>query len=537
MGYNVRVRENQSLVSGQPPRLDNTMYDTSYTLAHTGNVSVDYTLGGGHALNYTGFLNVRGVPGNGRTDYVERSTEQAVTRRYMRGSDDNRDGLGLEQRLGYKWTLEPMKHELSAEVRYAFNDDSSGTGYLTRDITEGGTPVAGTDYRNRISEHDKSTEFSGQVDYTMPIGESGQLEAGFKADVEKLDNSYRAEVLDTATGVYTDITNASNQFTFDRKINAAYVTYSQDFGPFGAQVGLRAENQTSTFTLKNTGASFNNDFSSLFPSAFLSYAPFEGLQLKASYSRRITRPVAEQLNPFPQYQDQTFRMEGNPKLKPEYIDSYDFNASYYFDQGSITVNPFFRRQHDLIGRWELFDTLGASVLTYENFNSTDNIGADVIAMYRVGDWLNAFVATSFFEFELNGSNVESNLSQKATVWSTRANLSATVAEGLDVQLTYIYRAPMDIVGGTIDAFSTADLAIVKKVFGNRGTIGLRVSDPLKQMGFKVERTYGGFYQLFDRTWNSRTLSLTFSYTFGSPVRQPRRQGGQQGGQSVSPVGM
>lgn len=537
MGDNGRVRVNQTDNPGQPPRLDQDGFDTSYTRSHTFNANIEYALGGGHSISYTPVFVKRDVPGDMGVNYIESNTNGDVLRRYVRSNDNNRDGFGMDHRFGYKWTLEPRKHELSAEVRYARDNDSTGNGYLTRDFDAAGAAVPGSDFRSRTWTHDINSNMAGQVDYVNSIGENGRLELGYKGDIDKLESEYRSELFDTTSGTFVNNVQASNSFDYERKINSAYATYQHTFGDFGAQAGLRAENATSTFTLKNTNEKFNSEYFSLFPSAFVTYSPIEALQLKASYSRRINRPGVGQLNPFPQFEDKTFRMIGNPNLKPEYIDSYDFTAAYFYDKGSVTVNPYYRKQHDLIGRWERYDSLGASVLTFENFSTTDNVGVDVTTSYRPADWLNVFVSGSVFQFELDASNVEANVKQTATQYSFRANVSATIMEGLDVQMMYMYRAPMDIVGGTINAFQFGDLAIVQKLFDNKATVGLRVSDVFKTMGFSIDRTYAGYYQTFERLWNSRTLNLTFSYTFGSPVRPPRPRQQDGGGQSINPVGM
>ena len=105
----------------------------------------------------------------------------------------------------------------------------------------------------------------------------------------------------------------------------------------------------------------------------------------------------------------------------------------------------------------------------------------------------------------------------------RANATFNLPAGIDVQTSVFYRAPMVIEGGQMKPWTMVDLAVQKKLFNDRGRVGLRVSDPFKLMGFNVYRRDERYYESYDRSWNSRGLFLTFSYSFGSqdPAQQRR----------------
>ena len=136
----------------------------------------------------------------------------------------------------------------------------------------------------------------------------------------------------------------------------------------------------------------------------------------------------------------------------------------------------------------------------------------------------------------DGSNVDSDLGNDAYSWSTRANISWEITRGLSLQAFYFYRAPMDVAQGHISSFSMANIALQKKVLRDHGTIGIRVSDPFDQMGFRFEVDEDLLYQQGERSWESQVVYLTFSYNFGqAPKRRNRDM--EERGNEVEDVGI
>ena len=88
-----------------------------------------------------------------------------------------------------------------------------------------------------------------------------------------------------------------------------------EIGKIGLQGGVRLEQAFTTFDLKTTDEAFDNDYFSLFPSAFATYRITDNDIVRASYSRRIDRVRTRFLNPFPRYDDPLNLSVGNPALQ------------------------------------------------------------------------------------------------------------------------------------------------------------------------------------------------------------------------------
>ena len=116
----------------------------------------------------------------------------------------------------------------------------------------------------------------------------------------------------------------TNTFHYDENINSVYLQGSKTFGKdIVIKIGARMENTNmkgrqlipddTTFTIHRTD---------LFPYIYLSknLMKIAGYDLRAYlvYRRTISRPVYEQLNPFPRYVDQYLTEVGNPSLRPQF---------------------------------------------------------------------------------------------------------------------------------------------------------------------------------------------------------------------------
>lgn len=134
-------------------------------------------------------------------------------------------------------------------------------------------------------------------------------------------------------GVRQKDISRTNTFNYDENINAAYLQGSKTFGKnIVIKFGTRLENTNMKGRQIIPGdTSFTIHRTDLFPYVYLSkkVMTIAGYELRAYmvYRRTISRPVYEQLNPFPRYIDQYLSEIGNPSLRPQFTQNYEANIS------------------------------------------------------------------------------------------------------------------------------------------------------------------------------------------------------------------
>lgn len=168
--------------------------------------------------------------------------------------------------------------------------------------------------------------YTGQIDISQKIGDA-TFEAGLKLSDTKTNNMIRYDTLSSNKQFIFDPTR-SNQFSYKEKIFAGYWAYSQKFNKFQINAGLRFENTQSISNAVTIDSVVSRNYLKWLPSFSASYAFNRSSELSLSYSRKITRPVFSQLNPFRFYYSPLNYWIGNPYLQPSFTNQ--IKATYRY---------------------------------------------------------------------------------------------------------------------------------------------------------------------------------------------------------------
>jgi hypothetical protein len=88
----------------------------------------------------------------------------------------------------------------------------------------------------------------------------------------------------------------------------------------------------------------------------------------------------------------------------------------------------------------------------------------------------------------------------------------------------MYRAPTKTEGGRQDAFVFSNVALRQKLWGDKGSVTLRVSDPFNLTSFGFRTADGRVIESTERRFGIRGVYLTFSRNFGQALKlRPREQ--------------
>lgn len=518
-----RFRENRS--TAPSTILDQQSVGVDIGYSHNLNASVDYKPGRRSTVTLASMLSVRSGDDSGLAAYSEMDAPDLLTSRYDRETLEDGKDVSFEKRLSYSYIIDPGSHELSVELNYEHEKEREA-GLYSQSVYDVGDPTQTELFEQQSDiQTERNKEVALQLDYTRPLGSDIELELGFKSDVEQLDHVFYAESLNPTTSLFVPEAQLNNTFVYDMRSHAAYGIMGSELGRFSLKAGARLEQAFTTFTLGNTQESFDNNYFSIFPSAFVVYEFSTARSLRLSYSKRINRPDEWQLNPFDSNEEPLFKRLGNPFLKPEYIHAYEVSYTQFAGATSLTLTPYFRRTVDEIRRYETLREDGVTVLTFENFNTSDSWGVELIGTFNHRRGLNAYASLNAYQVVTDGSNVDSDLSNNAFGLSARANATYSISPSMDVQFSYYYRAPMDIENGRQFMRQSVDLAVRQKLMGDRAHLSLRVRDLFNTMGFHVVREDVLYLQEINRAPRSQSIGLSFTYNFGN--MQNRQSGDDQ----------
>ena len=341
-----------------------------------------------------------------------------------------------------------------------------------------------------------------------------RTESGLKAILrDQLVDTYSESAYVVPVDFQED-TLANFLYGYKEQIYSAYGVAAKQFNKIKAQIGLRTEKAFQIPNLISDSIRIVNDYFNLFPSAHLRYEMKEKSELSVSYSKRINRASAGNLNPFTNYSDPFNLRRGNPYLRPEFIHSFDLAYSLEKKKLVFSTALYFRMANDVISRIKEFYPDNTSAVTFMNIAQTKSLGYEMIMNLKP---IEAFRSTISYN-----SNYTWFYSQDSTLGNRKGfnhnikwnssyefwNKTATL------QLSVNYNGPRVTLQGTVQRKGPIDMAFEKRFANGNWVIGTRVTDIFNRQGFYYFIDRPGIYQSGEYKWLTRRVYLSISYKFG-----------------------
>jgi outer membrane receptor protein involved in Fe transport len=257
--------------------------------------------------------------------------------------------------------------------------------------------------------------------------------------------------------------------------------------------------------------------------------------MQLNYTRRIRRPNFWQLNPFIDINDPANLRQGNPALRPEFINSFEFNYNLKYNKGNFLGSIYFRNNPNDITQYS--DTITAAqyeqlenaavdpsaiLNTYINASTTNRYGLELTLQQTIAE---NFDITPSFDLQyrtVKASVNDQDLSNEGISWEAKlvANYKirakSKFLNDFGFQVIGEYESAEVIPQGRRSPQYSADLAIRKDFLkDNKATLTLGINDVFNTHRFGTIYDTENFYQDSYRRRNVRSFRLTFSYRFGS----------------------
>ncbi|MEO6546369.1 MAG: outer membrane beta-barrel family protein [Ferruginibacter sp.] len=484
---------------------------------------------------------VRGRFGNTETqDQEYLASNRILQYAGLRSTDGTSDFNRQSTRLNYTHKFPVEGKELTADINYDYgnrsNNSSINTLYFTPDGSEYKQPSV---VWNDGSSNEKRSTF--QADYTNPLSENKKVEAGIRSYQNNFLSFYNAYARSNDQQIKLPL---SNNYKYNEMVNAAYFTYSYKKKAYSFQAGLRAEHSRFKGELIDSaykfGYQYPNKLSSiwdaLFPSFFVTKKINEADEVQFNFSRRIWRPQFWQLNPFTDINDPANLRQGNPQLKPEFINSFEMNYSNNYKGGNFLAVLYFRNNPNDITEYS--DTITAAqyqqfanaaidpnaiLNTFINASTTNRYGAEFTLQHKAGKNYD-FTPTINLQYRTVNAKINNlDLSNKGFNWEAKliSNYKIetidrpSVFNNLGFQLILDYESPQVIPQGRRIAEFDVDAAVRKDFLKNKkASLTFAVNDLFNSRRWGTIYDTEQFYQNAYRRWNVRSFRITFSYKFG-----------------------
>lgn len=411
--------------------------------------------------------------------------------------------------LNYKKEFQQKNHELSAQFKFLDHFENSDQKFFQKGILSNGQ----TDAKNSVNQTSVNDEFEKQylvqLDYQKPINKSSKIELGVRGSWRDMVNDFI--VNDIINGQEIPVKGLDNYFIYSEKINAAYGIYANKIKKTSFQIGLRAESSKINTVLRETKEENPRKYNNLFPSFHISNTLNKNNSLQLSYSKRIRRPVYNDLSPFMTVSDSRNFFSGNPNLDPEFTDVIELGELYNFEKGSLSSSVYFRNTVNNIFSIRRLNSEGFSTTMPENLNSEKDYGIDISSNYNPTKWWKMDGNLNIFHADIDGSNIDKKYVVATNTWFAKYTSRFTLKNGMDIQIRNNYEAAQKTAQGSRKQIYFMDLSLRKTLWNKKGALNFSILDVFNSRWNRFTNEGTNFYTVNNRQFRPRQINLTLSY--------------------------
>lgn len=224
------------------------------------------------------------------------------------------------------YDIDTIGRKLSLDFDYFNYKNNTDRTFNTQTFLPNNQPIPNSFEEARNYGEQDIQNYSLNVDMEHPA-KWATLNYGGRISFTETDNLFDFfDIIEEEEILNTDF---SNQFDYKENTQALYFSVQKTFfEKWEAKAGIRYEfTQTEGFS-KTINQTNTNNYSELFPTAYISYTPNDNHSFSINYGRRISRPSFGFLNPF-RFVDNPYSFsEGNPFLQPAFTNNIEFEYAY-----------------------------------------------------------------------------------------------------------------------------------------------------------------------------------------------------------------
>ena len=516
--FGTDVREHTDEASGMLSHYAQDDRSAARPRSVIGNLGLAYHFDAVNSLELSGNFFTRKMTRNDISTRVTRNGGDSIIQDYdrLRLADEPETETEVTAAFMHKFPKED--HELRVEVKASDapeNEDNHFTEVHR-------VPEESRLYDNTlIKQGEKQEQIT--VEYANPLGEKTKLEAGYDGEFTRQDLDFLAETYDAAAGKFVRDAAKSNRFLFDQGIHAVYGTVASSFGKMGFLGGIRSEYASVKSHLITGDSIIHRDYYSFFPTLHLAYRLSKTGEIQLNYSRRVNRPEADELNPFPEYADPRNIQAGNPNLRPENIHSVEFGLQYQNEHFSFIPSVYYRYKVD--GFTSITKVINDSTLlrTMENLSSDRSTGIETIVSASAGRFLTGNLNANVFYNRIDASNIGYGREKAIVSWSGTLSLNVNPTRTTMIQFNSNYRSARLTPQGEYYPSVVFNMGIRQDLFMEKVSLILTASDLFKSQRQEMKLNIPGLNQHVTNKRDSRVVYLGMTWHFGKPEKKSKEK--------------
>lgn len=505
--FNTRTYEDGRVIISQVPE---NRTQTQYII----NGGLDWQVSEKDLLSFSTLVDYENHVDTAQVPYINLNTD--VRNRYWHWSERETTGY-LNFRSAYEHKFPQAGHKVNTSFQYTRGIEDEQ--YF---LTDSSAIRMGQDTTHIIAVEHTSLF---QLNYTKPL-KSGRLETGGRIQIRRIPITYEIGEGE-ASILYPEVGTSSR---WGESIFATYLNYIWEKPSYEIESGIRAEQTYVFYDLDPSNIYYEQndayDYFELYPNVRFTLKPHPQHGLSIFYNRRVDRPGEPELRVFPKFDDPELLKVGNPYLRPQFTQTFELAYRYSWEKGSAFLSGYYRIIDNPFTRVYSIDTTSIQYdivnRIYQNVGSGNQAGIEFLFSHQVSEvWklsgsfnlyqntIDAFTGELLFPYVRPFSIPET----KSNTWDMKIQNQFLLSDGWQIQLAYLYYAPVNVPQGRQLSRASVDAGIKKSVWNQKGEILLSANDLFNQFGIRQELKGEGFSNVYENYYETQVIRLGVRYKF------------------------
>jgi outer membrane receptor protein involved in Fe transport len=419
----------------------------------------------------------------------------------------------------YQYKITPDVNDLNLEITYSNLELPSDQ--MTNEYNTNYDFIGINEMINSTKFYNNSKRNEGRVklNYKQKISDITTFESGLQTNYSYRGFDVVNKIFDENIQDYMIDNLLTNNYNLRNNVYAGFVSYNSEIAGFNYMLGLRGEYMDRMLDQKTLTEKYSFEKMDYFPSVNIS-RKIDDHQIQFSYSRRINRPNEGMLNPFPFFSDNNISLTGNPRLKPEYINSFELNYQKMYGSVFVSVQSYYRKSMDSFSQSFSVDSTGKLNMTFSNYGNSDVYGAEISSSFSLAEIFRFDPSVNLFQTNLKGNADGVQVDKNFFNWSARINTTVSFSQSTKLQVSANYMKFVDAQSES-DPFTMISASLKQELFDKKVSLTLQARNLFRASDIKIN-TFGSNFTAFGLIKpESPVFSLMFTYNFNNFKKMQR----------------
>jgi len=472
------------------------------------NLGADYQLAKGQTIGFSvnGFYNHTPID---KANSTAIRTDGRLDSGINTSSSINRNISNMSYDLNYKGNLDKAGNSvISANADYTDYNRHSNE-FLQNSFTDAngqqdGNPVF---YQDNSPSHIMIK--SANLDFTQRLGASFHFDAGVKASRVSSDNNIDFNQL--IGNAYQPVPDLTDHFIYNEHINAAYAGFQSKLNKTTISVSLRDEHTSSSALSVRPNHEIDTTYNNLFPNISISQPIGKNHLLTAFYTRSIHRPDYQDLNPFVGYVDTFYHTQGNPFLKPAYINTYQLsdlvNDKYRVSFSTIVTDHYFATIFEQDNVSKVYTSTKANLGSHYQYQLEFDLPVDITKWWNISADFQIFHEKYTYALDTIPSRTTNG-------FNIYLNQTIKLSKRLTLQMYDQYESSTYYIISHYRPLFYMNAGLSYSILNNKGSLSLAWNDIFNTDYNRYHTNYANLNITERDQLSTRMVLATFKYHFG-----------------------